>query len=500
MAKPGIRGNVAGMEGFIEKPKYIVFYSWQSDLESKTTRSFIEEALKKAIKALQKDDTLDVGLVIDRDTQDVPGSPDIAKTILEKINQAQICVGDVTTVNQGAPRLTPNPNVVHELGYARSALGDERIILVMNTAYGMPKDLPFDLNHQRVMSYSLPKEADESLSRPDIRRNLEMSLKKHILAILKLDKPQPMAAVSFAEKAMIAVREGHPDMPARVRDYMADLVAKIPLIPPTNKQDVLDEQLVQAIDASTALVVEFAQVVTLIAERNGVEAAQTVYEGFADILNLYTFPPEPHPGGDTFTCDLAKFLGYELFILLVALLIQNKRWELLATLLDEELYARTSNYAQPAFAPFTAICQPVALLYQRNKRMGWHKLSPQGNILYNRHVAGELATGVPVEQFIEADYFLFLRDLLKPETKPKQMKWRAWTTISMEKPARYLSKAVRSDFAEQLARSLGVPDALTLRSRLAERQNTLTNMWTYGSSAIWFDPLERFDIDSIGRR
>lgn len=199
------------------------------------------------------------------------------KTILEKIDRAQMFVGDVTIVNQGAPRLTPNPNVVHELGYARRALGDERIIMVLNTAYGVPKDLPFDLNHQRAVSYYLPKEADESLSRPDIRRNLENSLKEHILAILKLDEPRLVAVVSFAEKAMIAIREGHPDMPARVRDYMADLVAKIPLIPPTNKQDILDEQLVQAIGASTALVVEFAQVVTIIAERNVVEAAQTVY-------------------------------------------------------------------------------------------------------------------------------------------------------------------------------------------------------------------------------
>jgi hypothetical protein len=62
MAKPGIRGNVAGMEGFMEKPEHIVFYSWQSDLDGKTTRSFIEEALKRAIKALQKDDTLDVAI------------------------------------------------------------------------------------------------------------------------------------------------------------------------------------------------------------------------------------------------------------------------------------------------------------------------------------------------------------------------------------------------------------------------------------------------------
>ncbi|GHO94827.1 hypothetical protein KSF_048750 [Reticulibacter mediterranei] len=486
----------------MEENKRIIFYSWQSDLDGKTTRSCIEEALRRAIKALKKDDTLDVEPVIERDTKGVPGSPDIAKTILEKINRAHIFVGDVTIVNQGEKRLTPNPNVVYELAYARRALGSERIIMVMNTAYGAQPDLPFDLRQHRAIGYLLPKDAVEveGRSRADIRRDLENRLKAALLDILKLDEPLPIAVVSFAEKAMNAIREGHPDMPARVRDYMADLVARIPLIPPTNKQDILDEQLVQAIDASTTLAVEFAHVITVIAERNVVEAAQTVYEGFADILNLYTFPPEQHSRGDTFTRDLAKFLGYELFIMFVALLIQNKRWELLATLLDEDLYARTSNYAQPAFVPFTALCQPVALLYQRNERLSWHKLSLQGNILYDRHVAGELATCVPVEQFIEADYFLFLRDLLKPETKPKQMNWRAWTTLPMGKPASYLYKAVRGDFAEQLARSLGVPDVPTLRSRLTERQNTLTIMWTSGSNVIWFDPLERFDIDSIGSR
>lgn len=486
----------------MEKPKRIVFYSWQSDLDSKTTRSFIEEALKRAVKAIKNDDSLQVEPLLERDTRGVPGSPDIVRAIFTKIKAAQVFVCDASIINQGEKRLTPNPNVVAEWGYALAVLGEERVITVVNDVYGKPDDLPFDMRQRRTLNYSLPQDAQEfkGRSRADIRKGLENDLKGALLAILHLDEPQPVAVVSCAEKAIIAIKEEQPDISARVRDYMADLIAKIPFIPPANAQDILDEQLVQAIDASTALVVEFAQVVTIIAERNVLEAAQTVYEKFADILNLYTFPPGPHPGGDTFARDLAKFLGYELFILFVAILIQNKRWELLATLLDEDLYARTSNYAQPVSAPFTALCQPVALLYQRNERLAQHNPSLQGNMLYDRHSAGELAAFVPIEQFIEADYFLFLRDLLAPETKPKQMKWRAWSTIPMDKPASYLYKAFRGDFAEQLARSLGVPDVPALRSRLAERRNTLTTMWTYGSHTIWFDPLEQFDINSIGSR
>jgi hypothetical protein len=38
------------------------------------------------------------------------------------------------------------------------------------------------------------------------------------------------------------------------------------------------------------------------------------------------------------------------------------------------------------------------------------------------------------------------------------------------------------------------------RSRLTERRHALTSMWTTGFNSPWFDPLERFDIDSIGSR
>lgn len=502
MAKPGIRGNVAGMEGFMEKPKHIVFYSWQSDLDGKTTRSFIEEALKRAIKALQKDDTLDVEPVIDRDTKDVPGSPDIAKTILEKIDRAQIFVGDVTIVNQGEKRLTPNPNVVYELAYARRALGNEHIIMVMNTAYGAQPDLPFDLRQHRAIGYLLPKDAEEveGLSRADIRRDLENRLKAALLDILKLGEPQPVAVMSFADKAMIAIREKHPDELARIREYMEDLVTKIPQIPPTNAQDIPDEQLAQALNASTALVVEFTQVVKLIAETNAVEAAKIIYEEFANILNLYTIPPSPPSRETIFGYDLARFLGYELFVIFVALLIRNRRWELLATLFDTDLHARTRDYGQPAFVPFTALCQPIALLSHRNDRLGLSKRSLQGNMLYDRHATGELAKVVSAEQFVEADYFLFLRDLLKPATAPRWIDWRAWSTVHIGKPASFLHQAVRGEVAEQLARALGLPDVPTLRSRLTERRDTLTSMWTYGYNSPWFDPLERFDIDSIGNR
>lgn len=63
--------------------KRIIFYSWQSDLPSKSNRNIIEGALKKA-SAIKKDASETVEPVLDRDTAGTPGSPSISDTILKK--------------------------------------------------------------------------------------------------------------------------------------------------------------------------------------------------------------------------------------------------------------------------------------------------------------------------------------------------------------------------------------------------------------------------------
>ena len=68
--------------------KVSIFYSWQSDLPSKTNRSFIEDAIKKALKSINKDNR--IVACIDRDTKDELGSPDIRDSIFSKINHSSI--------------------------------------------------------------------------------------------------------------------------------------------------------------------------------------------------------------------------------------------------------------------------------------------------------------------------------------------------------------------------------------------------------------------------
>ena len=159
-----------------------VFYSWQSDLPNSTNRGFVQDALERATKAIREDDSITVEPVIDRDTAGVAGSPDIAATIFDKIDACQVFVCDVSIINdQESARPTPNPNVLVELGYALGILGWERILMVMNTAFGEPETLPFDLSKKRVIPYRLPKEGTKKAAE---RKELTSKLKDALRMIV----------------------------------------------------------------------------------------------------------------------------------------------------------------------------------------------------------------------------------------------------------------------------------------------------------------------------
>lgn len=167
----------------------VIFYSWQSDLPNATNRGFIQRALENVANAIAADTTNDHVPIVDRDTQGVPGAPNIAKTIFEKIDGADVLVADVSTIGSIGDQSTPNPNVLIELGYALCSLGDKQIVLVINTAYGTPEHLPFDLKMHRVMTYNMPESStDRAAERLSLEKKLDLALRA-ALAGIKPERP-----------------------------------------------------------------------------------------------------------------------------------------------------------------------------------------------------------------------------------------------------------------------------------------------------------------------
>lgn len=178
-----------------------VFYSWQSDTEAKFNRHFQLDCLKAAVKQINRELQLDEPVREDHDTKDETGSPDIASTILNKIENCEVFLSDITFICvSDKNRALSNPNVLIELGYAMHAIGSGRIINIMNIAYGKPEgNIPFDLAHKRwPITYNLNSENYSEKSQ--IKKDLVASLVQAIKPFTQLQKITKPIFSNNAEK------------------------------------------------------------------------------------------------------------------------------------------------------------------------------------------------------------------------------------------------------------------------------------------------------------
>ena len=206
-----------------------VFYSWQSDLPNKTNRTLIQNALEKACHSLKSDGGVIAEAVVDRDTLGLSGAPDINDAILTKIRDSDAFVADVSLINSGRDRLTPkggmssqliravrdfwhsnnkqnttrpcpNPNVLTELGYAMAHLGNEALVLIVNTYYGTLDDLPFDLRSLRKLAYR----AGPTDDLPKIREQLSRDVASAIKSIADVVRGDPVDTLLHERTQQVA--------------------------------------------------------------------------------------------------------------------------------------------------------------------------------------------------------------------------------------------------------------------------------------------------------
>ncbi len=261
-----------------------IFYSWQATLPNSTNRGFILTALEAACAVVGQDLSVDERPEVDRDTQGVPGAPDIAHTIFAKIDAADAFVCDVSIVTggEGQAKPSPNPNVLIELGYAIKSLGWGRVILVMNTAMGGPELLPFDLKTKRVTTYEMAIETPE---RAPERKKLQGVLKTGLEIILQHSEAQvpgvEIQPLSLADAACAAVKAGHPTANAAVRRFMRFLGEQLDGLPSValSTAEQADEQLIQSLKATTPFMVEFTLLAEDIAVHDARDAARALFEG-----------------------------------------------------------------------------------------------------------------------------------------------------------------------------------------------------------------------------
>ena len=471
----------------------IVFYSWQSDLPNATNRGFIQAALESAAETIAGDDTLAVEPVIDRDTEGVAGSPDIASTIFSKIDAADVVVADVSIVSElSAKRHSPNPNVMIEVGYALKALNFERVILVFNSAFGKIDDLPFDLRMRRLVVYSAaPEEKDRSTTRKELAKKLEAALRSALPLV-----PTTQVASSISP-AVEAVEEQRPNRRVAVRTELATILKELDAIQPkTVTLGGTAEDLLRAISETEPIVARYSRLAEIVAVMSDAAIATELHNWFGYILERYSLPRGFSGTFNDADFDFFRFVGHELFVTLFAFLLREQQWILSQRLLSEPIPVRYLQRENgPGNAEWSDISRHVRILggeSQRRQRVSFH-----GDLLRERHSKGELAAALPLDEFADADFFLYLRSLLPNETFNGEFPWKPWSAIWLAGTPRFLLRAQSEAQAEIVARALALPSVVEFKKRLQERGSRVAVLYSH---SFWDYPVRHADVEKIGSR
>ena len=167
-------------------------------------RDALNEAIEKLKQAEDIEEPTREGLHLDSDIQGTTGSPDLVRTIFEKIEKSDVFVGDVTAVgitDKGDKLI--NSNVAIELGYALHARSDAKVLLVFNSHYGRHEDLPFNLRHK---GGSLVFTLNPTAERSQIDTQRKELKDKFAVALKPLLQIKPATKTSRSLKAHIRSR------------------------------------------------------------------------------------------------------------------------------------------------------------------------------------------------------------------------------------------------------------------------------------------------------
>ena len=197
-----------------------IFYSWQSQTEEKYNRYFILNCIKKAESILRrKPDFKDVEFIIQEGVTDEPGSPGVSSKIIdERIPNCDIFIADLSVVNQ-IGRLTkwiqkvidkkefrpsPNINVIKEYGVAYRAIGEQKIIGVLNNTYGSPKadtnNIPFDIRHKRFpIEYTYSSKTNKEKAEKELVDGLVSAIKNTAIFALQNQKNKHIPLIIWSE-------------------------------------------------------------------------------------------------------------------------------------------------------------------------------------------------------------------------------------------------------------------------------------------------------------
>lgn len=371
-----------------------IFYSWQSDLDRDLNQYLVRDALKAACRELSHE--FDEAIRPDSGTEGVGGIEDIHVTILKKLETTDLAVFDVTPVSKTpSGKLLPNPNVMLELGFALSALGADRIALVLNASHGGQGELPFDIRNRPNIAFRCAEEAGRKSAQRDLTAKLVSALR-----ILLSGLPEPKTEASTLE---VALRQHAPDRGLQLEGFLLDKTSALLALSGNRlpSRAELVEQLAKAAPIEREILAPLSTVLRMKDDELFIEAVHRVLEKLVEACEPATDVRSRESGAKEFE----RVLSREVFLLLVDLCWLHRRPDVLRRLFRLDIEFKAPRRTMTS-APFQRIF--ITPWMVNEKLDGWRNLAA---LFEERTGDGGPLSNLGVERLRNAELIVYFNEV-----------------------------------------------------------------------------------------
>ncbi len=248
--------------------------------------------------------------------------------------------------------------------------------------------------------------------------------------------------------AVQAVETNRKDIVPRFRGVMSEIIGAIKRVAPRPDELNLrlkpdaDNVFVSALDATLPVMVEYGNLASAAAQHDSLEACKAIREEIHGMDRLFV---QPHPSTVE---SFVAFLQQEMFLMLVAELVENDRWPVLDAVLRHLCFnSRLERESWRELNPYIDILDEY-----RNGRLQLNRLSVAADIVRSRHTDNlDLASVSPLDRMVGADFFLvFVTGYTPPVGEPAAGKWLPRATLSSDHAPRWLARMRSRGFAAQI--------------------------------------------------
>ena len=287
------------------------------------------------------------------------------------------------------------------------------------------------------------------------------------------------------------ILNGKPNAYIKVRKYWDKLEQEIKSLAPDLTRGPDDEAFVRALDRTIGLNIHFSRVADAVAEMQDGTAATSLYKGFERMIREYSLPRGVGGSFSNYGFDFYKFVSQELFVTLFVPVLRYERWEMIRTLLETKLDVDNHPSSNSIAIGYNCICEYLHILQNRKSRLKLNQTCLHSDLLKERHTQGSLATEIPFDEFMEADFLLHLRTLthVTDDMEP----WLPWSSLYLNGPPKFLLRSVDKEYARNLMTAFSIPNLDRLRNAVL-----LARGKDYFRQGPFRIPLSRFVPQSIG--